>query len=121
LFSGAPEGFDTGVDTEGIVPLGVCSAGWTAGVAMVGVTNTAVAVSVSLDFEPTAPTCSPTQTLAKVGALTPCSENVVVVLTSTVSVVLWRAFRVNAPAVSAAPQVPAVVLPFTDATVPNTA
>jgi hypothetical protein len=86
-----------------------------------GTTNTLVAVTVPLEMVPKAPTCPPTHTLTNVGALTPCSEKVVVVLTSTVKVELWNPFKVNVPAVAATPQVPVVLVPLTEATVPKAA
>jgi hypothetical protein len=101
--------------TEATVP----KTAWGLGVGGV-VTNTLVALTVPLEIMPTAPTFSPTQTLAKVGVLTPCSEKVVVVLTSTVKVVLGSASKTKAPAVAATPHVPVVLVPLIEATVPKT-
>jgi hypothetical protein len=85
-----------------------------------GVTNTAVAVTVPLEMSPSAPARPPTQTAAKLGESTPCSLNVVVVLTSTVKVVLSYPFKVKTPVAAVIPQARVVVVPLTEATVAKT-
>jgi len=78
-----------------------------------------VAVTVSPDTVPSAPTRSPTHTSANDAVAVPGATKVVDVLTSTVSVVLFQAVTVKAPESPALPHDVVPAEPFTEATVPK--
>src|SRR5579862_2013581 len=80
---------------------------------------TVVAVTSGSTTVPFANTAMPTHTLANDRLVMSFSTNTVVVATSTVKTLPFSAVSVKVPAAPDVPHVPAVVVPFTAVTIPN--